>query len=352
MATETPARNARDARLRATSDVSVIIPTYTERRREFLARTIASVRAQTRAPLEIIVVVDRNERLLGQLRDLLPGVLCVANRHWPGAGGARHTGALESHGSVLAFLDDDVVADSDWIERLEQVLSDPGAIGAGGTVAPGWFTGRPRWFPPEFDWVVGCTYVGLPTHVARVRNVQGGNMAVRRSAFFAAGGFSHELGNVQAAPEIAGRRRPAFVTRASGCEDTEFCIRATQCDPDRYWVFDPSMRVRHHIPTSRSTLRYFLSRCTDEGLAKARVVVANVGPKHGLSDERRYVSRTLPLGVMRGLEDVVVARDPWGPARAAAIVAGVGVTTAGYVWGRLGASRRSAPASVGVARGR
>ena len=86
MATETPARNARDARLRATSDVSVIIPTYTERRREFLARTIASVRAQTRAPLEILVVVDRNERLLGQLRDLLPGVLCVANRHWPGAG--------------------------------------------------------------------------------------------------------------------------------------------------------------------------------------------------------------------------------------------------------------------------
>jgi hypothetical protein len=95
------------------------------------------------------------------------------------------------------------------------------------------------------------------------------------------------------------------------------------------------MRVDHRVPESRGTLRYFLERCHDEGLAKARVVVEHVGAHDGLSTERDYVARTLPRGVARGVGELVAKRDPGGLLRAGAIVAGLTVTTFGYVRGRV-----------------
>jgi hypothetical protein len=58
-----------------------------------------------------------------------------------------------------------------------------------------------------------------------------------------------------------------------------------------------------------------------------------VGAHDGLSSERSYTLRVLPTGVLRGLADLVLRHDPAGPARAAAITAGLALTTAGYLIG-------------------
>jgi hypothetical protein len=174
--------------------------------------------------------------------------------------------------------------------------------------------------PAEFDWVVGCTYRGMPTTTAPVRNLIGANMSMRRDVFEAVGGFRTDVGRVG--------------TRPLGCEETELCIRAAQRMPGTRMVFAPSARVRHRVTDERTRWHYFRDRCWSEGLSKA-VVSRHAGRADGLSSERRYVTSTLPRGVARALLDTVVRHDPGGVARAAAIVAGVTITTAGYAAGTV-----------------
>jgi hypothetical protein len=76
-----------------------------------------------------------------------------------------------------------------------------------------------------------------------------------------------------------------------------------------------------------------LSRCYAEGISKAQVT-ASVGADDGLANERRYVTRTLPLGVLRGVADLFCGR-PDGLGRAGAIIAGFGMTAVGYAVTRL-----------------
>jgi hypothetical protein len=91
--------------------------------------------------------------------------------------------------------------------------------------------------------------------------------------------------------------------------------------------------VRHFVPDARCRFSYFVSRCYAEGISKAQVT-ANVGSGQGLSSERSYVTRTLPLGVIRGVAGLFAGQLN-GTMRAGAIVAGLGITTAGYVRTRL-----------------
>jgi hypothetical protein len=148
-------------------------------------------------------------------------------------------------------------------------------------------------------------------------------MSFRRTLFAAAGDFQTDMGRIG--------------TRPLGCEETELCIRGTQRLPGAYYVYEPLARVHHRVPSSRATWRYFAARCYSEGLSKAQVS-DRVGAGQGLASERRYTTRVLPAGVLRGLRDAVTGGKPGGLGRAAAIVAGLAITTAGYLRGRAAAS--------------
>ena len=111
--------------------------------------------------------------------------------------------------------------------------------------------------------------------------------------------------------------------------------------PGRFVVYDPSARVSHNVPASRSRWRYFVSRCYAEGRSKA-AVARLVGSHDGLSSELRYSTRVLPAGLARGLRDAFVRGDAGGLGRAAAIVLGLAVTTVGFVAGRFEGARGTA----------
>ena len=74
-----------------------------------------------------------------------------------------------------------------------------------------------------------------------------------------------------------------------------------------------------------------MMRCYDEGFGKA-LLSQILGVQDGLSSERAYMFRALPLGVMRGLRDALKG-DLTGLGRITAILAGLGVTATGYVVG-------------------
>lgn len=304
---------------------SVVFCTYTEARWEDLVDAIASVRRQSLSPYEIIVAVDHNPRLCARVRDELPGVVVVENGEARGLSGARNSGLAAARGSHIVFLDDDALASPDWLARLQDVFADSGVIGAGGAIEPLWLGGRPAWFPTEFDWVVGCTYRGMPETRAMVRNLIGCNMAFRKEAFAAAGGF--RIGRVGA------------LSIGQENDETEFCIRLAARRTDAQLWYDPAATVQHRVPPSRATLAYFARRCFSEGLSKSKLS-RQVGRARGLASERDYTLRTLPRGVARGFGDALLRRDPSGLLRAGAVVAGLAITVAGYLMGKasLGAA--------------
>jgi glycosyltransferase involved in cell wall biosynthesis len=104
----------------------------------------------------------------------LPGVAVVASRSAPGLSGAKNTGIETASGDIIAFLDDDAVAEPDWLKFLADSYSGPAVAGFGGRTLPRWQTSRPAWLPAEFDWVLGCSDLGMPEGTAPVRNVMGG----------------------------------------------------------------------------------------------------------------------------------------------------------------------------------
>ena len=204
--------------------------------------------------------------------------------------------------------------------------SDPLVLGVGGRIEPDWEGGRPRWFPPEFDWVVGCTYLGLPRTTARIRNPIGASMSVRAAVLARAGAFDPRLGRAAGARAVSG-----------AAEETEFGIRAARAHPGGYWVYEPRSVVAHAVPATRATWRYFARRCIVEGSAKA-VLAGIAGSSDGLSTERAYVRSVLPRGVLREIRRGVRG-EPAAFGAAAAIVAGVSLTAAAYAWERVRSRR-------------
>ncbi|MFB8759951.1 glycosyltransferase family 2 protein [Streptomyces nigra] len=315
--------------------VSVVICVYTEDRWEDILAAVASVRAQAYPALETLLVVDHNRALLDRLAKEYketPAVRVLANAGPRGLSAGRNTGIAASRGEVVAFLDDDAVAERDWLGYFAAGYDDPRVMAVGGRTEPIWASGRrPGWFPEEFDWVVGCTYRGLPGGRTKVRNVLGGNASFRRTAFDVAGGFATGIGR-------DGDRLPL------GCEETELCIRLSRARPDAVLLIDDRAIIHHRVPGPRERFRYFRTRTYAEGLSKA-LVARSVGADKGLESERRYTTRVLPAGVARGLRDALLAR-PGGAGRAGAIVAGVLTAAGGYVVGSVRARRGGATYAV------
>jgi hypothetical protein len=322
---------------------AVILCAYSEARWNELVAALNSVRRQTLPAAEVVLVVDHNAALMERSRRAFPDLLVVENRFAAGAGGARNSGVAVTKSRWIAFLDDDAEAAPDWLECLCAGYEAPQVLGVGGVLLPAWKVERPRWFPAEFNWVVGCSYTGLPQTLAPVRNLIAANMSVRRDVFESVDGFRAGYGNVK----VGAFAQPFWSRSVAGDEETELCIRAQRRWPHGRWLHQPTALATHAVPAFRARWGYFVRRCYDEGVGKARLS-RMVGLSAGLSAERRHALRVLPAGVWRGLQDA--RKGDWsGLARAGAIAVGLMVTVLGYGVGHLlaprSASRPSAVAS-------
>ena len=310
--------------------VSVVICAFTTKRWKQLQEAVASVLDQEPAPNEVLVVVDYCPALEVLARDFFSTdrVRVLANTAQQGLSGARNTGTSAASNDVVVFLDDDAVAQPGWLAEHAGHHQQSDVIGVGGLVVASWEKAQPRWFPPEFEWVVGCSYLGQPTVTTEVRNPIGANMSFRRSVLIEVGGFSCSLGRVGSAPR--------------GCEETELSIRAAAAFPHGRILHEPQAVVHHHVPASRGQWSYFQRRCWSEGRSKADVTTLS-DRRRALADERTYVTNALPSGMWRGLSTAGRELDVSHLLQTLTIFAGLAITTAGYVTGRtwIVALRRS-----------
>ena len=155
-----------------------------------------------------------------------------------GAGWARNCGAQIARGDILVFLDDDAAAEPDWLEHLLEPYFDSRTIAVGGMPFPVYQTGRPAWFPANFDWVFGCAYEGLPQTLGPAGHLIGANLSVRRDIFERIGGF-HSI----------------------DFDDLDLCMRLQALGPDQRVLYEPDAVVHHYVPAQRVEWRYFWRRC-------------------------------------------------------------------------------------------
>jgi GT2 family glycosyltransferase len=264
---------------------SVVVCTYNDDRLPLLRETLRGIAAQQPPCHEVVLVVDHNEALAERLRREQPDAIVVASAGPKGLSGARNTGIETAPGDVVVFLDDDAVPRPGWLARLLAPFDDTTVAGVGGHAEPAWEGGsRPSWFPPELDWVVGCSFAGQLQ--GDVRNPIGCSMALRAEVLADVGGFATELGRIGTLP--------------LGCEETELGIRVNRAG-GRIVLVDDSI-VDHFVPHQRASVRYVVHRCYSEGISKAAVQRLAAGDG-ALGPEQGYVVvliRALARSLRRG----------------------------------------------------
>ena len=295
--------------------VSVVICAYSDDRWPQLKKSVSSAEAQTSPPIEIIVCIDHNEGLLRKSEEYFGkerpagavSLIVLANKYDGRLGAARNTGAEFASGEVIVFLDDDAVAAADWLERLIAPYDDDRVGAVGGRPLPVFEVSRPRWFPYEFDWVIGCSYRGLPLARAPSRRIIGANMSARRSALREIGGFhTDHQDDMDMAQRIAHAKHTV--------------------------LYEPLAIVHHFVPASRTTWRYFWRKCYFANQGKVEVF-DNMQEAASLRAELTFVGRALTSGVLAEIRHVIRG-DVYGLARVSAMMAGIGFAGLGHLSGK------------------
>ena len=299
--------------------VSVVICAYTERRWKWTRTAVKSALAQRPRPAEVLLVIDNNTDLAARARLEMPEVIVIESNRTPGLSGARNTALSAATQPLIAFLDDDAEARPGWLASLVKPYIHSNVISTGGSIHPIWPELRPRWVPPTFDWVFGCSYQGLPAVQSKVRNPIGANMSMRTRKALDIGGFDESVGRVSNRPQ--------------GCEETELAIRLTAQWPKSSVIYVPDAAVDHHVGRERIRLKYFLNRCWHEGLSKA-TVVRLAGSSAGLERERRHITTVIPLSLLKDIRRLVTG-DLYAIGRITITFSGIAMVTTGYLTGHI-----------------
>jgi GT2 family glycosyltransferase len=318
----------------STPGVTVIVLAYSMERWSLTCAAVESVLSQTYPAREIILCIDNNAELAERLRrrwphlpEQEPSIRVVERereeRQAALAPDGPQRSSYASHGShiaagrnaavklatteIVAFLDDDATADPDWLQRLLGPFSDPSVLAVGGAPLPVYAKPRPRWFPAEFDWVFGCAYAGLPKTTAPTLRLIGANMAARRQDILAIGGLR------------------------SLADDLDMSHRLLERSPRNGLMYEPRAIVHHYVHEERLTRRYFLRRCVWTSRRKV-AIMRGLGGAANLQADRRFVRRTLSVGVTTGLQEFL-GGDIGGLERAFAIVVALGLSAIAYTVG-------------------
>jgi glycosyltransferase involved in cell wall biosynthesis len=315
------------------ASVSVVVCTHTERRYALVRECLDSVAANTVRPHELIVVVDSNPALLERLRaDPAVDAQLMASTG-RGVSAARNTGVAAATGEIVAFIDDDAVAEPDWLSELCRPFEDPEIVATGGRIVPRWEQPN-RLLPDELLWTVGSTYAGHPALSQVITRPVGCNMAANRDALDKVGGFPVEFG-----PSGPG-------AKSHSNEEIALALQLRAAYGERCIWYAPAALVRHFVPVERGTWGYLWRRCLAEGISKADVRMRYGAAALGF--DRGYVRRTLLPAIGRYTTRSVLRADRVSGAKAVAAAGSLLVTGVAYV-ARL-AARRLRPRSPAAAR--
>jgi len=112
--------------------VSIVIPAFNELART--QRAIASIRAYTAEPYELVLVDNGSTDGTGDYFRRIPDAVVVSNAENLGHAGGTNRGTEHSHGDVLVWLNNDVVVTEGWLGNLLRCLTSGEDVGMVGPV--------------------------------------------------------------------------------------------------------------------------------------------------------------------------------------------------------------------------
>jgi len=108
--------------------VSVVLCTHTLERYDDFLEAVGSVREQTYDDIELVVVSDGSPEVADRYRADFgddEDIVIVELTQNRGLLRARNEGAEAANGDVVTFLDDDAVAEAEWIAGVSRRVQDP-----------------------------------------------------------------------------------------------------------------------------------------------------------------------------------------------------------------------------------
>jgi glycosyltransferase involved in cell wall biosynthesis len=242
--------------------ISIAICTWN--RRELLHQTLqqlASVIASCDRPIDVVVVnnncTDSTSAVIAEFHDRLR--ITEVHEPTPGLSHARNRALSVLDSDYVAWIDDDVRVDANWLNMLiDGIRRYPDAAAFGGLIDP-WFA-----FPPDPDLLssfpflangfCGLNHGDEERELATTEWLYGANM-VYASRFTKGLRFDPNLGTVQGS--------------GAGGEETVYQQAIIARGGRTVWL--PGMKVKHFVEPSRMTLSYLTRYAYDRGRTYMRL---------------------------------------------------------------------------------
>ncbi len=240
--------------------ISVIICTYN--RANFLSKCLQSLADQTidRDLFEILVInnnsTDNTPDIAASFSEKIQNFRIIIETK-QGLSYARNRGWIESQGKYIAFIDDDAVADVDWLSKIVVTFSSikPKPDACGGRVELLWESPRPVWMHDsllaplgKFDYGTTGFFI-KDSHV----NLSGSNMAFKKEVSGKVGFFDYTLG------------RQGNILLSN--DETEFFQRMHNNNLTMYYT--PEISVKHHVTNERLSKQWHYDRSYWQGRSSA-----------------------------------------------------------------------------------
>ena len=240
--------------------VTVTIQTYNNA--DVLGQTLQSL-AGLNCPEGVeheVLVIDNNSNdgtaaVIAASEALLGSRLRRVFEPKQGLSHARNRAIAEARGDIICFIDDDALADREWLAgHIKAYQDDEQAVAAGGRVLLRWPEGwsRPAWLSSDLEGYLSGVDLGLEPQVMRYpRYPYGCNMSVKRHIAEQIGGFSVRLG----------RKKSSLISN----EEKHFFYRINQMGGRV--VYTPDALVHHLVPRTRLSREFFLERGYAQGIS-------------------------------------------------------------------------------------
>lgn len=245
--------------------ISVVICTYN--RALYIADAMRSLYRQT-LDKNLFEVIIANNNSTDNTKEVCEGFMAEhTDAHFyyieekkQGASYARNTGAALAKGELICFMDDDAIADSDYLERIVSFFAThTDAGGLGGRIIPKYIPAEPKWMSHYVSSLVGNFDYSNQVEIFKPGKYPlESNMIIRTADFHAVNGFNEAL------PGVVGTLR-------IGGEGKEFFYKLQALGKQIY--YDPAIRVQHVVEVKKLTKEYMYRVASGIGRGERRRVL-------------------------------------------------------------------------------
>ena len=183
---------------------------------------------------------------------------------------ARRRGVVEARGEIVCFLDDDNLAEPDFIETALQIFVDhPKTGSAGGKVLADWETEPTPLVRAVEGYALAIVDRGDAPFVYSwvADGPVGAGLCIRRDLLLAA------LNDPDLCGSVTDRRGSSLVSGG----DMALAVKVYQAGYERR--YEPALRLRHRLPAARMTRDYLLRLY--EGIGRGQAAVRRLWAWHG-----------------------------------------------------------------------